>query len=224
MNTGNPPWDLVIFDWDGTLADSIGSIVQAMLEAAQTLQIPAPSEPAVREIIGLGLLEAIQRLFPDLPPDRYGELRDAYSAAYVGNNEQVPLFAGVTECLHALRVADVRLAVATGKSRAGLDRALRSTGLAAHFHATRCADEGPGKPDPGMTHYLLEHLSVVPERAVLVGDTSHDLEMARRAGVAAIGVGWGAHDADSLHAYNPLRVVQTMGDLHALLTGAMEST
>ncbi len=223
MTRTSPPWELVIFDWDGTLADSVACIVQAMMEAADALRIDLPTEAAVRDIIGLGLLEAIQRLFPGLPESRYGELRDAYSRAYIGRNEQVQLFTGVRELLYELRAAGVRTAVATGKSRAGLNRALDATGLADYFHATRCADEGPGKPDPAMTHYLLAQLGIAPGCAVLIGDTGHDLEMARRAGVPAIGVSWGAHDAGTLDAYNPLEIVHSVGDLHHRLTGVQVS-
>ncbi len=212
-------WELVIFDWDGTLADSVSSIVLAMQQAAAAIQVPVPAAVEVREIIGLGLPEAINQLFPGLPEARYPDLRAAYAESYIAQHARIPLFPGVVEMLEALRQQGVRMAVATGKSRLGLDRALNASGMAEFFHATRCADEGPGKPEPDMTHYLLSQLDVAAGSAVLVGDTAHDLEMARRAGLAAVGVGWGAHDVPRLQAYNPLLVASTVAELHECLVG-----
>lgn len=204
----------IIFDWDGTLADSTASIVQAMQSAAPECGLPVPTEAAVLDIIGLGLPEAIYRVWPGIDAEQMQALRQYYSEHYIQlTTMESRLFPGVPDTLQSLRGADRRLAVATGKSRKGLDRALHSTGLAGHFEATRCADEGAGKPDPEMLHVLLEQLGARPEEAVMVGDTEYDLDMAQRAGMRSVGVSYGAHDADRLREYNPLAIIDRIADL-----------
>lgn len=211
-------WKLIIFDWDGTLADSTGAIVQAMQNAAPQCGLPVPTEESVLDIIGLGLPEAIYRVWPGIDHTQMLALRQYYAEHYIQlTTEESRLFPRVPETLHQLRGADRRLAVATGKSRLGLERALRSTGLAEHFEATRCADEGAGKPDPEMLHVLLEQMGAQPEEAIMVGDTEYDLDMAERAGMRSVGVSYGAHDVHRLRAYNPLAIIDRIDELLELL-------
>ncbi len=213
-----PDIRLVIFDWDGTLADSTGAIVRAMQHAAPICGLPVPEPAAVLDIIGLGLPEAIFRIWPEIDAAQMAALRDAYSRHYIAEAEYSSrLFPGVEATLSELRGYGMHLAVATGKSRRGLDRALGRTGLAAHFVVTRCADEGAGKPDPEMLHRILEHTGTDPEQAVMVGDTEYDLDMAARAGMPAVGVSFGAHDAERLLAYNPIAILERIADLVPLL-------
>lgn len=211
-------WRLIIFDWDGTLADSTGAIVEAMQSAAPACGLPVPTEESVLDIIGLGLPEAIYRVWPGIDSTQMLALREYYSKHYIQlTRQEARLFPGVVETLQQLRGAEHRLAVATGKSRAGLNRAFSSTGLGEHFETSRCADEGAGKPDPEMLHVILEETGVSPEEAIMVGDTEYDLDMAQRAGMAGVGVSYGAHDADRLHAYNPLAVLDRIDDLLEIL-------
>lgn len=209
---------LVVFDWDGTLADSTGAIVLAMQRAAPICGLPVPESAAVLDIIGLGLPEAIFRIWPDIDATQMTALRDAYAQHYIAESEySARLFPGVEATLAGLRTDGMLLAVATGKSRRGLDRALDRTGLGGHFTVTRCADEGAGKPDPDMLHRILEHTGTAPEQAVMVGDTEYDLDMATRAGVPGIGVSFGAHDVERLLAYNPIAILESIEDLLPVL-------
>jgi phosphoglycolate phosphatase len=195
--------DLVIFDWDGTLVDSAAHIVASIQAASLDAGLAPPSDADARHIIGLGLLDAMTYLFPALPPERYGLITDRYKYHYVKGESVVVLFEGVAEGLGVLRTRGQSLAVATGKSRVGLERAMDATGLRARFDATRCGDEGFTKPHPGMLEYLLEHLDVPKERALMVGDTTHDIEMANNAGVASVAVAYGAHEPEKLQTVRP---------------------
>lgn len=208
-------FDLLIFDWDGTLMDSAGTIVHAIQAACDDLDLRVPDEAACRQIIGLGLGEALAALLPELPSDGHHRLVERYRYHYLGRDDQIELFPGVVEGLGALRKTGWRLAVATGKSRAGLDRAFAHSGLRDYFEVSRCADESFSKPHPGMVWDILDATGIEPARALVIGDTSHDLLMASNAGVAALAVCYGAHEAAHLHAHAPLACVESFPEAHA---------
>lgn len=209
---------LVIFDWDGTLIDSTARIVDCLVAAAQQTGAPLLSRDAYRGIIGLGLPEALRALYPDADDAALAELRRAYVANYLDEQRAAsPLYPGAEALLDALRRRGLRLAVATGKSRIGLDRAFRSTGLGHYFTHTRTADETVSKPHPRMLQEILAEAALPPLQAVMVGDTSFDLEMARRAGVPAVGVTHGAHGAEALLACAPLCLVDDLDELATFL-------
>jgi len=194
---------LLIFDWDGTLSDSLARIVECLQLAARDVDVPIPSVSASRDIIGLGLREALATLFPGISDAAIDRLRESYSGHYLSQDAApAPLFPNVMETLIRLEEAGYLLAVATGKSRRGLDRVLRAQGLSGFFHASRCADETASKPNPLMVEELLDFLDVQPEQAVVIGDTEYDMEMARQAGVPRIGVSYGAHNVERLYPYD----------------------
>lgn len=206
-------FDLLIFDWDGTLMDSTGAIAQSIQLACADLGLRVPQTEEARQIIGLGLAEALQTLLPDLTPSDYPRLVERYRYHFLGQDHTLPLFAGVAETIASLHRADYRLAVATGKSRKGLERAFDQCGLRQFFHASRCADEGCSKPHPGMVLELMDCCGVDAARTLMIGDTSHDLQMALNAGVASVGVAFGAHSVASLQACQPLYIAD---DFHGL--------
>jgi len=206
-------FELLIFDWDGTLMDSAGVIVACIQAASRDMGLAEPSRSAASHIIGLGLGQALAMLFPTLPMGRYGELADHYRRHYLQQDADITLFDGAKELIAGLHARGHQLAVATGKARRGLDRAFTHTGLAPYFHATRTADETHSKPHPAMIEELLDELDVAPDKALMIGDTSHDLEMARHAGVASLGAGYGAHPAENLHTWSPLAVCTSFPEL-----------
>jgi len=206
-------FDLLVFDWDGTLMDSAAAITASLRDACADLQLPVPSEERARYVIGLGLTDALKHLVPELPPTGYPPLLERYRYHFNRQDRDTTLFAGAHDALRALHGAGFMLAVATGKSRRGLDRALEATGLQRVFHATRCADEGFSKPHPGMLLWLLNELDVTRERAVMIGDTSHDMEMAAAADVARVGVAYGAHPRENLLKHAPVACVDSFGEL-----------
>ncbi|MDR3394416.1 MAG: HAD-IA family hydrolase [Parasulfuritortus sp.] len=206
-------YDLLIFDWDGTLMDSAGVIVACIQQASADLGWPVPSREAASHIIGLGLKEAVQALFPEKPESDIPLLVERYRFHYLGQDHQIPLFDGAAELIRDLRERGYILAVATGKARRGLVRAFEHSGLEPYFHASRTADETFSKPHPAMVLELLDELMVPPERALMIGDTSHDLEMARNAGIDALAAGYGAHPADHLAAFNPVALCSSFADL-----------
>jgi phosphoglycolate phosphatase len=210
-------FDLLIFDWDGTLMDSAGVIVDSIQRACEDIGLAAPSERASRQIIGLGLVQALQTLLPDLPADAYPRLVERYRHHYLGRDAEIPLFAGVTEGIRALHQSGFTLAVATGKSRIGLERALEASGLGIWFAATRCADQTHSKPHPAMVLELVDELDADPARTLVIGDTGHDLLMAANAGVASLGVTYGAHEANDLHPHAPLALLDSFAEVHAWL-------
>ena len=210
-------FDLLIFDWDGTLMDSAGVIVDSIQRACEDIGLPTPSERASRQIIGLGLVQALQTLLPGLPADDYPRLVERYRHHYFGRDEQIPLFEGVASGLRQLREQGFQLAVATGKSHAGLSRALASSGLGAWFAATRCADQTHSKPHPAMVLELMDELGADPASSLVIGDTSHDLLMASNAGVASLGVTYGAHEPEDLHPHAPLALMDSFAEVHAWL-------
>jgi phosphoglycolate phosphatase len=210
-------FDLLIFDWDGTLMDSAGVIVDSIQRACEDIGLAAPSDRASRQIIGLGLIQALQALLPDLPADAYPRLVERYRHHYLGRDNDIPLFEGVAQGIPELKASGFQLAVATGKSRHGLMRALESSGLSAWFAATRCADQTHSKPHPAMVLELIDELGADPARTLVIGDTSHDLLMASNAGVASLGVTYGAHEPDDLHTHAPLALMNSFAEVHAWL-------
>jgi phosphoglycolate phosphatase len=210
-------FDLLIFDWDGTLMDSAGVIVDSIQRACEDIGQPVPSERASRQIIGLGLVQALQSLLPDLPADEYPRLVERYRHHYLGRDDQIPLFDGVAEGIGQLHASGFQLAVATGKSHLGLSRALEASKLGAWFSATRCADQTHSKPHPAMVLELIDELDADPARTLVIGDTSHDLLMAANAGVASLGVTYGAHEADDLQPHAPLALMNSFAEVHAWL-------
>jgi phosphoglycolate phosphatase len=214
-----PPFKLVVFDWDGTLLDSAGAIVSAIQSASRDLGVEVPSDYAARQVIGLGLSEALQRAVPSLPSEAYPQMVDRYRYHYLGSDHQLCLFEGVPDMIKSLFEQGVTLAVATGKSRVGLNRALDHSGLSAFFSATRCADECHSKPNPQMLLEILDELGFSSDAAVMVGDTSHDLKMANNAGVAGLGVAYGAHLSAELSACNPIACFDSVLELSNWLQG-----
>ncbi|QFU22473.1 HAD-IA family hydrolase [Shewanella eurypsychrophilus] len=203
-------YELVIFDWDGTLMDSVGKIVACMQQTALTLDMAIPTEQAVRDIIGLSMGEALSTLYPDGCAELQAEMKEVYSQQYLALNQTPsPLFDGVEDLLTTLNGLGYKLAVATGKARVGLDRVLTATELGGYFVASRCADEAASKPSPEMLLQLLIELDVSPDKAVMIGDSIHDLNMANNAGIDAIGVDYGAHDRDTLSQAKPKAVIRS---------------
>lgn len=191
-------FELIVFDWDGTLMDSAAMIVASVQAAARDLGLEPPDEARARHIIGLGLGEALRYALPDLPEAHYPELVARYRHHYLSRDHELTLFAGAAELVRELASRGHRLGVATGKSRTGLDRALAHSGLGDCFHATRCADECHSKPHPQMLLELMNAFGVTPERTLMIGDTTHDLQMARNAGAGAVAVSYGAHSREAL--------------------------
>ncbi len=206
-------FDLIVFDWDGTLLDSTGAIVAAVQAACRDLEIPEPSAEHARQVIGLGLLDALRHSAPDLQEDRFDVMIERYKYHYLSNDQGLCLFEGASELIAELHSRGFILAVATGKSRTGLDRALAHSGLGEYFSSTRCADECFSKPHPQMLEQLMEEFSVSPERTLMIGDTTHDLQMALNAGVSALAVAYGAHPAEALDAFQPLARVHNVDEL-----------
>ena len=197
-------YDLIVFDWDGTLANSTQMIVDCMREASADAGLPVPEPTAASNIIGLGLAEAVHALFGELTPAQYQQLVARYRHHYYTRDEDTPLFEGVRETIEYLSKAGFMLAVATGKGRNGLNKSLEKSGLADFMHATRCVDECFSKPHPQMLHELMDELVTGPERTLMIGDTSYDLQMASNAGVTSLAVTYGAHPESELKKHQPL--------------------
>ncbi len=210
-------FDLIVFDWDGTLMDSTATIVASMQAAARDLGLPVPDERAASYVIGLGLQDAMQQAMPDLDPRSYPRMVERYRHHYLSQDQSLTLFDGVHEMLADLSAQGYFLAVATGKSRVGLNRALSTSGLMSVFDATRCADETFSKPHPAMLQELTRELGQDMGRTLMIGDTTHDLQMAGNAGAAAIGVHFGAHPREELQAMSPLFGAESIAELHAWL-------
>ena len=208
---------LLVFDWDGTLADSTTIIAGCIQRACCDLGLPVPDETAAKFVIGLGLADALRTVAPTLAPDDYPRLSERYREHYLACDPGIPLFDGAREMLDELDARGFLLAIATGKSRAGLARALRQQRLDARFFASRCADEGFPKPHPDMLLALMERCGVEPSETLMIGDTSHDLELARNAGASAVAVTYGAHAAEELSALAPLALVASIPELRAWL-------
>jgi phosphoglycolate phosphatase len=215
----NPPrrFRLLAFDWDGTLADSTALIAGAIQQACLDVGVPAPDEMDARHVIGLGHRDAIRHVAPTLAADRHARFSERYRDHYLAGDAAIPLFVGVREMLDELDDRGFLLAVATGKTRAGLARALAQHGIADRFAASRCADEGFPKPHPDMLLALMDRLGVEPAETLMIGDTTHDLELARNAGVSALAVAYGAHPSDGLVAMGPLTTAHSVTELRAWL-------
>lgn len=211
-------YDLLIFDWDGTLADSIGRIIESMRTAAIGGGMEGRDDEAIKGIIGLGLPEAIRTLYPSITANDLIDFRQRYADCYMAmDNVPSRLFEGVSESIQAFRDEGYLLAVATGKARRGLDRVLKANAWLDFFDITRAADETASKPDPLMLHEIMAHCDVAPERSLMIGDSSFDLQMARNAGMDSVAVGYGAQSLDSLRAYEPRLAIEHFSELRTWL-------
>jgi phosphoglycolate phosphatase len=208
---------LLVFDWDGTLADSTGIIAGAIQQACRDLELPVPDDEAARFVIGLGLSDALRHVAPTLPAAEHPRLSERYRHHYLARDPEIPLFEGAREMLDELDARGFLLAIATGKSRVGLTRALTQQGLAHRFVASRCADEGFPKPHPDMLLSLMERCGTTPAETLMIGDTTHDLELARNAGASAVAVTYGAHGVDGLAGLSPLATLSSVQELRAWL-------
>jgi phosphoglycolate phosphatase len=207
-------FDLIVFDWDGTLFDSTALIVRCIQHACRDVGAAVPSDVDAAYVIGLGLVDALRHVAPGLPESRYPELGLRYRHHYVASQHELSLFPGTIEMLHALKARQYWLGVATGKGRRGLDDALAHAQLRGLFDATRTADETASKPDPRMLLELMAHFDVDPERTLMIGDTTHDLQLARNAGAPRVAVSFGAHDHAALVEFEPLHVAHSTRELH----------
>ncbi|HEX2548096.1 MAG TPA: HAD-IA family hydrolase [Ramlibacter sp.] len=207
-------FDLIAFDWDGTLFDSTQIIVRCIQSAVADVGGAVPSDRDAAWVIGMGLMDALAHAAPDVPRERYAELGASYRRHYLAHQDDLALFDGVLPMLAELRARHHWLAVATGKSRRGLDDVLRSRELAGVFDGSRTADETAGKPHPRMLHELMREFGAEPDRTLMIGDTTHDLQMAVNAGCASVAVSYGAHTTEGFEALAPLAVVHSVRELH----------
>lgn len=197
--------------------DSAGHIVDSLQMACTDMGIAVPDDRACRQIIGLGLIQALQALLPDLPEEQYPALVEHYRQHYLGRDAEIPLFEGVREGVRDLHDAGFILAVATGKSMKGLERALDYSQLRPYFSATRCADQTHSKPHPAMVEEIIDELMLSRSQALVIGDTSHDMLMAANAGVDRIGVTYGAHLPEDLHSHEPVAVLGSFAEVKTWL-------
>jgi phosphoglycolate phosphatase len=205
-------FELLIFDWDGTLMDSEAHIVASMQRAVDDVKLPSVSRKAVSNLIGLGLRESIESLFPGIDVDTCQAVFDRYRYHFLADDPCEP-FEGVEEVLAVLNEQGYLMAVATGKGRVGLDRVLASTGFGQYFVETRCADETRSKPHPQMLNEIMDILGVTPQKTLMIGDTEYDLQMAHAAGAAPLAVDYGVHDRDRLMECNPLGYLMSIQEL-----------
>ncbi len=211
-------YPLLVFDWDGTLMDSPALIVSSIERSCLDLGLPVPPERESRYIIGLGFKDSLLHLVPTLAEEDYPQFTERYRYHFLSRDHESPLFSGVESMLEELGNAGHSLAVATGKSRVGLQRSLQQTDLGKHFQATRCADQSFPKPHPAMLLEVMDTLGMSADQTLMIGDTSHDLSMAQSAGVSAIAITHGAHTADELEALKPLACVDSIAALRTWLT------
>ena len=210
-------FDLVVFDWDGTLFDSTALIVHSIQAACADLGLPVPDDERASWVIGLSLRAAMQHAAPTITEAQLPLLVDRYRFHYLARQHDLALFPGVLDLLHALKRRHHWLAVATGKSRAGLDEALHAVELRGVFDATRTADETRAKPDPQMLHELMRQFGAGPDRTLMIGDTTHDLQLAANAGAPSVAVAYGAHAPSEFAAHSPLMVAASVAELAAWL-------
>jgi phosphoglycolate phosphatase len=210
-------FDLIVWDWDGTLANSTGMITKAVVDAAAQVGLPTLDPTAASNIIGLGLKESIHALFGDIPADQAQALARQYTANYYAGESEIPLFDGAKSTIIELNRRGYKLAVATGKGRRGLNLALEHCGLTHYFHETRTVDECFSKPHPQMLDELMDACVTTPERTLMIGDTSYDLQMAENARVQAVAVTFGAQSPDKLSAYNSIETFHQFDALSAWL-------
>ena len=209
------PFDLIAFDWDGTLFDSTAIITRCIQAAVVDVGGNKPSDKDAAYVIGLGLMQALAHAAPDVPPSKYPELGARYKHHYTAHQNDISLFDGVLPMLAELKAHNYVLAVATGKSRRGLNEVLKTSELQGLFHASRTADETAGKPHPLMLQELMHEFGVPADRVLMVGDTTHDLQMALNAGCPSVGVSYGAHEPAAFAELKPLFVAHTVAELQA---------
>ena len=207
-------FDLIAFDWDGTLFDSTALITRSIQNAAVDLGLPRPSDEAASYVIGMALYPALAHAVPELAPERYKEMGLRYRHHYLGAQHEVSLFKGTLDMLTALKERHHWLTVATGKNRRGLDEAMQLADLTPLFDGSRTADETAGKPNPQMLFELMREFGAEAERTLMIGDTTHDLQMAVNAGCPCVGVSYGAHDHESFAEFKPLYVAHSTRELH----------
>lgn len=210
-------FDLIVFDWDGTLVDSTAHIAKSIQNAYADNELPVPNEAAAKHVIGLGLVDTFNYLSPDLTKEQHLGIVDRYRHHFLDADKTIHSFKHVTEGLQNLVDRNYLLAVATGKSREGLDRALTKVDFGHMFSITRCGDEGFPKPNPDMLNFIMDDLGVFPYRTLMIGDTTHDLLLAHNAKTKSIGVTYGAHEKNKLAALNPLACVDSFEELMAWL-------
>ena len=207
-------YGLLVFDWDGTLSDSLQRIITAMQRAMAAMSLESPGPASIRNIVGLGLSEAVSRLYPELSTAQIARFAEHYRASYLSPQaESARLFPGVKDLLARLYEQDYLLAVATGKSRRGLERALQESNTAHFFHASRCADETLSKPHPQMLNEIMEVLAIGRQEVLMIGDSEYDLQMASNAGVSAVAVNYGAQTTEHLLTFSPLLCLDRLSDL-----------
>ena len=217
MRNPDARYRLVVFDWDGTLMDSAGGIVACIQAASREMGLEIPSKERASHVIGLGLHDSLRYAVPGLPESGYRQFAELYRKHFQARSGAMLLFSGVPELLARLRDDGYQLAVATGKSRKGLDRALEDSGVSAFFVASRCADETEPKPSPAMLRELMAERGMRADQMLMIGDTSHDLDMASSAGVDAVAVTYGAHPETALRARAPKGLVSSVAELQAWL-------
>ncbi|MDR1310538.1 MAG: HAD-IA family hydrolase [Burkholderiaceae bacterium] len=207
-------FNLIVFDWDGTLMDSTAAIVKSIQFAADSLGLPVPSRESAAYVIGLGLHEAMTMLFPDADPALVAGMVEAYRRYYGRFSEELALFDGVRDMLDDLEARQCILAVATGKSRQGLSDAMRQTDTARYFQVSRCADETHSKPHPAMLLEIMREVGKSADHTIMIGDTTHDLLMASNAGTASAAVRYGAHTGEDFRRFGSLYEAGTVSQLH----------
>lgn len=207
-------FDLIAFDWDGTLFDSTAIIVKSIQSAVRDVGGQMPTRESASWVIGMELTQALKHVAPDVPADLYPQLGERYRHHYFAHQHNISLFEGILPLLSELKSRHHWLTVATGKSRRGLNEALQSVELQGVFDGSRTADETAGKPHPLMLHELMREFGVEPERTLMIGDTTHDLQMALNAGCASVGVSYGAHDPNGFDVLQPRHVAHSVAELH----------
>lgn len=212
------PYNLLVFDWDGTVMDSESHIVASVLAAIKDLKLPERSVAEAKNIIGLGLREAIQKLYPSSDDKLHGALVERYRHHFsIANTTPSPLFPGAVTLLESLSDAGYLLAIATGKGRSGLDRVLDETGLKTMFVTTRCADESFSKPHPQMLEHIMDFTGCEPDETLMIGDTEYDMEMASNASTHALAVSYGVHAVERLQKHNPVGIIDALTELQPWL-------
>jgi len=207
-------YKLIIFDWDGTIMDSQQTIVNALVCVIEELKLATRTNNELKNVIGLGLTEAIFQLYPELDDQQNQDFANRYRTAFLSSRQPKPLlFSGAADMIQQLELSGVMLAVATGKSRNGLQHSIKDSGLANYFHASRCADETCSKPNPQMLEELLDEFSLYPKDAVMIGDTEYDMEMAKNIKMDAIAVSYGVHEEHRLAKFKPIAICHHISEL-----------
>lgn len=215
-------YDAVIFDWDGTLMDSTFSIVESIQLASADVGLPVPSTMQASWIIGLSLESGLYKAVPELTADLMPAFIERYRHHFFQRDKSIKMFDGAVPMLAELRQRTIPISVATGKSRAGLDRVLRAVELVDYFNITRCADETQSKPDPQMLHEIMWELDLEPDRVLMVGDTTHDIHMAHNAGMDSLAVTYGAHDVPTLEKSEPTVIVESVPEMREWIFGRLK--